>query len=108
MKLLLLKSAPRLTKAGKPSKKQPRSWPTRLFTEDGREIDGLVSIQMAFDVQPQFVSYSRIDEPLPIVQSKPVVAEMTITLSYPDVVLVTEPPLLRHGKLAPHKRVGTD
>ena len=101
MKLLLLKSAPILTKAGKPRKKQPCRLPTRLFTEDGREIDGLMNIQMSFDVQTQFVSYSRIDEPRTKVKSKPVVAEMTITLSYPDVELITEPPLASYGKLAP-------
>jgi len=93
MKLLLLKPKPILTKAGKPRKKQPRRTQTRLFTEDGREIDGLVSFQMYFDVQPQFVSFGRIDEPRVNVKSKPVVSELTITLSYPDVEMITELPV---------------
>lgn len=94
MKLLLLKSAPLLTKAGKPRKRGPLRGPTRLFTEDGREFEGLVNIEWSVEPQYQSVSYRSIGE-----RSKDAatlgVREIIITLSYPDIELIAEPPQLR-------------
>lgn len=65
--------------------------PLRMFTEDGREFDGLVSAKVEWGYEGFSAAFSQ--EIRRAVQlHPPVPTGVTIVLNHPEVAFITEPP----------------